>query len=146
MAPGEVARPTLGANRDDDARGALGTAGRDGGAARGPGGGAAAVPAEAAVATVRVHIHLESRPSHAHVVNVATSEVWGVTPLDVERAPANGTFTLRLSRPRFENTVVTIGADRDFAATVELRPTHVLAARAPTPPAAAPPADEPEKL
>ena len=102
-------------------------------------------PAEPAVAASRIHIHLESRPSHAHVVDVATSEVWGLTPLDVDRAQAAGAITLRLSRPRFESTVVTIGTDRDFAATVELRPSHEPAPSG-APPAAGTSLDEPEKL
>ena len=102
--------------------------------------------AEALPATTRIHIHLESRPSHAHVVDVATSEVWGLTPLDVERAPVAGTVTLRLSKPHFENGVVTLGADRDFAATVELRPRAEAVAPGAAPPAGSTPVDEPEKM
>jgi hypothetical protein len=110
---------------------------------------AAAAPASAA----RVHIHLDSRPSHARVVDVATSEPWGTTPLDVERPPSTRAITLRLAKPRFESAVVTIGGDRDLTETVELRARREPAEPAPqrpveeTTPAPAPPAvEEPEKL
>ena len=81
--------------------------------------------------------------------------LWGVTPLDVERAPPAGTFTLRIAKPRFVSVVLTIDADREVTATVELRPHHGgqkapegAEDESPAPAAAPPPAtvDEPGKL
>ena len=97
-----------------------------------------------------VFIRLRSNPPRARVVDVETSEVWGTTPLDLERAPVAGTFKLRLERPRFEPTVITIGGDRDLTETIELRPRREPGAddetAAPRPPAAKTTPDEPGKL
>ncbi|HVU50826.1 MAG TPA: hypothetical protein VHL80_09075, partial [Polyangia bacterium] len=99
-----------------------------------------------------VHIRLQSRPPHARVVDVATSEIWGTTPLDLERPPAAHDVTLRLERPRFEPALITIAGDRDLARTVELRPRREAGGPAdeppaPTsPPAADKPRSEPVKL
>jgi hypothetical protein len=110
-------------------------------------------------APARIHIHIESRPSRARIVDLRTSEVWGTTPLDVERPAAATDLTLRVSKPRFESVVVTIGGDRDTNETVELRPLRgeasapapaapVEPAPAETPPARGPPPipDEPGKI
>jgi hypothetical protein len=109
-----------------------------------------ASPATPPAAAPRVHIRLASRPSRARVVDVATSEVWGVTPLELERPAAAGSVTLRLERPRFEPAFTTIAGDRDLTETVELRPRHEPGAADEAAPAAPPadkaPADEPEKL
>jgi serine/threonine-protein kinase len=120
---------------------------------------AAAAPTEARVPppTVSkdavVHIRLRTRPPRARVVDVATSEVWGTTPLDLDREASSRTFTLRFERPRFEPTVITIGGDRDLTETIELRPrresgaaAEKAAGPAPPAPATATPPDEPEKL
>jgi hypothetical protein len=78
-----------------------------------------------------------------------TGEVWGQTPLDVERPPADGPIELRFDRPRFESAFVKVAADHDLTATIEL---HALrpagpAGETPAPPAPVPvPVDEPEKL
>jgi len=92
-------------------------------------------------------------PSHARVVDVASSELWGVTPLDTERAAAAGVVTLRFDKPRFETAVITLAGDRDVDATVELRPRNVAGAhdeapRAPEAPTTTTPAtvDEPGKI
>jgi serine/threonine-protein kinase len=106
-------------------------------------------PATPPAVPPRVHIRLGSRPSRARVVDVATSEVWGLTPLDLERVVAAGTVTLRLERPRFEPAVITIAGDRDLMETVELRPRHSAGETDEAPPAKPPadePAAEPEKL
>jgi serine/threonine-protein kinase len=114
---------------------------------------AAATPPSASTLAARVHVHLASRPSHARVVDVATSEVWGLTPLDVERPSSDRAVTLRFERPRFEPAVITISGDRDLNETVELRPRHEAGGAAepePAPPStpAAPgtPPYEPEKI
>jgi hypothetical protein len=93
--------------------------------------------ATTAPAPTRIRVRIESRPSHARVIDVATAEVWGLTPLDVERTPSSDGVSLRLVKARFESTIVTIGGDRDVHESVELRPSHE------TPPTAEPPETSP---
>jgi serine/threonine-protein kinase len=103
-----------------------------------------AAPTPAAPASV--HIVLRSLPIHARVVDVATSEVWGTTPLDLERAPWPRAVTLRFERSRFEPAIITMTPDHDLTETIELRPRREPAAiEAPEAPSKTPPLEAPDE-
>jgi Protein kinase domain len=95
-----------------------------------------------------VRVHIESRPSHARLVDVGTGQLWGETPFDSQRSARAGTTTLRIVKRGFEPALVQIVGDRDVVEIVDLRPREVHEPGEATPadpqPAAAP--TEPEKL
>jgi hypothetical protein len=93
-----------------------------------------------------VRVHIESRPSHARLVDVATGQLWGETPFDSQRSARAGTTTLRIVKHGFEPALVQVVGDRDVVEIVDLRPREAQepAEAAPAEPQPAP--TEPEKL
>jgi hypothetical protein len=73
-------------------------------------------------ATVRARIRLKltSRPTGAVVIDESTDKVLGVTPLDVTQDRGSNVIDLRLERPGFAASHLSIPLDRDFEDVISL--------------------------
>ena len=80
----------------------------------------AAVTAEAPAPAELLRLHLGSEPSGASVVDTRTGAVLGATPIDRRISRDGEPLSLRIGKPGFANTEVTVPRDGDFTTTVRL--------------------------
>jgi hypothetical protein len=92
----------------------------------------APAPAPVALAT-RIHIHIDSRPPRARVVDATTGVVWGFTPLEAERKAGEGAIHLRIAKAGFEPAVLTLDGEQSVSEFLGLHAREVTRHRAAAP-------------